>query len=60
MNAIQLRKAAPMVYGIVAVILWIFVKGTVALVFSIVGALLLGLMYVLSSSRRPRSRPRRR
>jgi hypothetical protein len=49
MNAIQLRRAAPMVYGFVAAALWIFAPGGVALVFSIVGAMLLGLMYVVSA-----------
>ncbi|MEO5902230.1 MAG: hypothetical protein ABIR68_19160 [Ilumatobacteraceae bacterium] len=51
MNAVQLRRAAPMIYGIIAAILWIFVKGTVALAFSIVGAMLLGLMYALSGEK---------
>ncbi len=48
MNAMQLRRSAPMVYGIVAALLWIFAPGKVALVVSIAGAMLLGLMYVLT------------
>ena len=48
MNAIQLRKAAPVVYGMVAAVLWIFAPVGAALIFSIAGAMALGLMYVIS------------
>jgi hypothetical protein len=66
-NAIQLRKAAPVVYGMVAAVLWIFAPSGVALVFSIVGALALGLMYVVGGTQieaeglgRQRNRDRKR
>lgn len=45
----MLRRVTPMVYGIVVVIAWLTIKGTAATVISVVGAMLVGLMYVVTS-----------
>lgn len=47
MNSSQIRRAAPMLYGIVVVVMWLTVKGKIATIVSVVGAMLLGLMYVM-------------
>lgn len=57
------RRAAPIVYGMLTAVMWIFVKGTVATVVTVVGALALGLMYVVTGPMIARSgegRDRRR
>jgi branched-subunit amino acid ABC-type transport system permease component len=46
-----------MIYGILTAIMWISVGGTAAVLVSVVGAMLLGLMYVVTSPEH-RGRPR--
>ncbi len=47
MNRRTLHSAVPIVYGIVVVVMWLTVKGTVATVVSVVGAMLVGLYFVV-------------
>jgi len=47
-NVLALRRAAPLVYAAVVAIFWAIVPGGAALSFTIVGGILLGLMYALT------------
>ncbi len=45
MNRRTLDTAVPMIYGVLVAVMYLTVKGTPALVVTIVGAMLVGLYY---------------
>ncbi len=47
MTAAQIRQAAPIVYGGIVAVLWLTVRGTPAMLFTVIGGICLGLMYTL-------------
>ena len=48
MDRANLRRNLPIIFGVIAAILWVTVKGPVALTFSMVGGILLGAFFALS------------
>ena len=51
MDVAMVRRAAPMVYAIVVVVVWLTLQGTMAALVTVVGAMLLGLMYLVTGPR---------
>ena len=60
MDKQMLRRVVPMTYGILVVLVWLTMKGTVATVLTTIGAMLVGLFFVVTSPPKGEGRTRKR